>query len=405
MGSLIHNSYYRPRVFNARGTGSDCEIDRVQSIDITGTPNREKIEEVGRDGIVGYLEQIPDISVRISQLEYGELEFFQALTNGALTDASVTQNSFKTPFSDISIYQLDDDGTFKGTLWLPRLRVAGFGWNISDPKSKIERSFDLVGEDWITFQGANKYLIHKSATVASGEVTSAGGYDITLSDPSPVADPDDTDDYVLRVVRVRSGTSTELVHDTDYTDNASTLSITSAQIGDTYKYVYSAGSYISGSSYFVDNDSNDEGTLADQVTLEITDGNTAYRCQSASIDIRFDREDVFEIGNKNVVQRGLRDTTVTVTLDKFPEDFDYQAFIRGQGSTYGKLDLRKHTDEFEFDMKVYTDNDKGTFAFGFKSTDMRVTEIRNNAAVSGYSSIGITLEGKTFTLSETEGDI
>ncbi len=38
-------------------------------------------------------------------------------------------------------YLTDDAGTVLGSLWYPKLRVAGFSLNIADPDAKIERNF------------------------------------------------------------------------------------------------------------------------------------------------------------------------------------------------------------------------------------------------------------------------
>ena len=52
---MIRFSEYRPRICPILGNVDSAEIDRAQTIDPTATLNRDKVEEIGRDGAVGYL--------------------------------------------------------------------------------------------------------------------------------------------------------------------------------------------------------------------------------------------------------------------------------------------------------------------------------------------------------------
>ena len=66
---MIHSSYYKPRIFPFNGNVAPAEIDRAQAIDPTISLNREKIEEIGREGVVGYIKKTPSIAYRLTQLE------------------------------------------------------------------------------------------------------------------------------------------------------------------------------------------------------------------------------------------------------------------------------------------------------------------------------------------------
>ena len=121
---MINSSYYQPRIFPIKGDVAPAEIDRAQTIEPTATLNREKIEEIGRDGIVGYIKKSPTIAYRLTQYEYGNIELWQKLANtttkGASGQSAITLNDFKTPYFDICAYLTDDDGTFTGTIWYLR---------------------------------------------------------------------------------------------------------------------------------------------------------------------------------------------------------------------------------------------------------------------------------------------
>lgn len=401
---MILYTDYDPRIIPVFGDSDWDEIDRVQTLDKTGTINKIRVDEVGNDALVGYIDQPPTIGYRLTQLEYGSLTFWEKLVNKK-SQTSITLADFKTSAFDICAYLTDDGGTFKGTLWIPKLRTAGFSISVADPNSLLERSFDFAGEDWIHWQGNNKYLIYKECTVESGEVTKT----ITVSDPSAVQDPDfdsgDEDDYILRVVRVRSGTATELVAgtgDNEYSYSAPTLTIDSCETDDVIKYWYTAGSYIGSQTPFVANTSDLAGIHANSINISIESESTIYRLQGVTIDVRFDRQDLFELGNDNVVQRGVRNKTVTVTLGRIFEDATIEEVLRGKSADYGKLDLRKFGDELKVKVKVYSDRTHSTFKIGYCATKLAPSEIRGGTSVDNYVDYGNTMVGEALSIVNDE---
>ena len=398
---MIHSSDYKPRIFPVLGDVDPAEIDRAQAIDPTVSLNREKIEEIGRDGVVGYLRKSPTIGYRLTQLEYGNIEFWQKLINnegkGDTSEDPISINDFKTSYFDICAYLTDDDGTFKGTIWYPNLRTAGFSVAIGDPQANIERSFDFVGESAIIWQGDNKYLIFNKHIAGSG-----GDNEIDLSAKAPAEDPDNSGVYMLRVVRVRSGVSTELVETTDYSysDGTKKLTIVSISTGDIIKTWYTSAT--APDTLFTNNDADPEALVGDSASiyLYIPGGGSPqasdyiYRLQSVTIDVRFDREDQREIGNKDVVQRGISNTTVTVTLGRILESFTVEEVLRGEATGYGKIDVEKLTDQAVLIVKFFDDNTKSTFKYGIKATGLSATELRGGAGVNEYVRKDNTLEGE-----------
>lgn len=403
---MIHASNFKPRVFPYDGDVSDAEIDRAQAIDPTITLNREEVKEIGRDGVVGYLKRTPTVPYRLTQYEHGSFEFWRKLTNQADSVDTLDLNDFKTPMVDICGYLTDDDDTFLGTVWYPKLRTAGFSLSIGDPEAVVERSFDLVGEKAIVWQGNNKYVILHRKEMESGDT---GDVDIDLSSKAPVQDPDtpagDDSDYFIRILRVRSGVTSELVLTTDYTYVSGTqiLTVKNSVVGDVVKVYYTSGT--APTTQFTNNDSDPAGILADSVTVSLVVGGTVYKLQDISIDVTFDRADYKEIGNTEVIQRGITDKTVTVTLGRFLDDFTIEEALRGVSADYGKLDPQKFSDDIGIIVKIYEDNTKSTFKYGIKATGLSPTELRGGATVDEYARRENTLEGNTLTITADEGEL
>jgi len=415
---MIESSYYRPRIYPYVGAITPGNIDRAQSIDATVATNRDKIEEIGRDGVVGYLKNTPTNDYRLTQLEYGSLEFFQKIVGtavlGEIGETGIVLNDFKTPTFDIAGYLTDDDSSFTGTYWYPKMRTAGFSWNIGDPDAPIERTFDFVGENAVIFQGNNKYVIQLLDTSCSGTshtiaINSSGSWSTY---PAPVLDPDtpnsDNSDYFIRIVRTRSGTDSELVYTTDYTYDTGTKTITipASANNDDYKVYYTAGSYISGSIPFTVNDADDDAYVANSASIYLyvpasgkpTSADYLYRIQSVTVDVTFEREDFKEIGNKEVVLRGVNDKTVTVTLGRILEGFTIEEVMAGQAADYGKLDISEFGDDGALIVKFFSDSTKGTFKYGFIATGLTLTDLGAPAAINTYVNGDNTLEGEDLTI-------
>jgi len=411
---MINASSYKPRICPILGDVDSVEIDRAQAIDPTIALNREKVEEIGREEVVGYLKKSPTIGYRLTQLEYGSIEFWQKLVNssvkGANGEDAITLDDFKTPYFDICAYLTDDDGTFRGTYMYPALRASGFGLGIGDPQARIERTFDFVGESAIIWQGLNKYVIYGKHTCGSGDDNEI---DLSTSaSPTPAEDPDNAGIYMLRVVRVRAGVSTILALGTDYTyETAGILVITTVTTGDVIKYCYTSAD--APDVIFTPNDDDPSALLGDCASIYLyipasgkpSASDYVYRLQSITFDVKFDREDLREIGNKDVVQRGIKNSTVTANLGRILETFTIEEILRGEVAGYGKIDVEKLTDEVALIVKVFTDNTKTTFAYGFKMTKMSPTDLKGGATVAEYIKADNTLTGEDMIISADESII
>ena len=405
---MIHGSYYKPRIFPFNGDSAPAEIDRAQAIDPTISLNREKVEEIGNPNIVGYIKKTPTIGYRLTQLEYGNMEFYRKLTNKADSVLTLTLDDFKTPTFDICAYLTDDDTTFKGTIWYPKLRTSGFSVTIGDPDAIVERGFDFVGEKAVIWQGANKYFIYKEHTAASGSDD-----DIDLTAKAPVVDPDNAGKYMIRVLRVRAGVTTELDETTDwtYTDGTKILHIVSIVTSDIIKVYYTSAT--APDVQFTPNTTDPAGILADSCDIYVyipgsgkpSSADYMYRVQSATIDVSFDREDTKEIGNREVVKRGIRDKTVAVTLGRLLEEFTMEEVLRGVVPGYGKIDVEKFSDQVTVIIKIYEDNTKTTFKYGLKATGLTGSELRGGAGINAYVNKENALEGESLTITSDAGEL
>lgn len=405
---MIHSSFFRPRIYPVSGSADHAEIDRLQDLSGSATLNREKINEIGRDGTVDWKTGVPQISLSARQLEYGNMEFWRKLTGKSDGTTAITLADFKTPQFNIAGYKTDDDGSFLGTIWYPGLRTSGFGLNIGDPDALIERSFSMVGEDEFYLTDSNKYVIELKST-ASGTghqiVIGSGGF---ADYPDPVALPDSSgSEYFLAAYRDRSGTITKLVEGTDFTYNSGTTLISglSSQASDKFIFYYTAGSYITGGSVFTNNDTNIGGHVADSVSIYLNVSNYVYRLQSVSIDVSFDRQDLKEIGNSEVVQRGVRENTVRITLGRILETYTLEQILRGAAAGYGQYSVRNYQDDISLAIKIYSNKTKSTFELGYAFPNLAVTSADISVPTKDYVQKGTTLEGEEMTLSSVEATI
>jgi len=397
---MIHSTDYDPRVFPYKGTQDPNQIDRVQDMTVSATLNRAKIEEVGRDGIIDWKVGNPSLTLTLKQLEYGNIQFFRDLANTASTDTKIDFKDYETSQVDIAGYETDENSAFKSTVWYSNYRLSGFSVNIGNPDAIVERNFTLVGEEETVLQGDNKYLIVDKQTASGGSSES-----FTLDDPTPVLDPDNSGQYLFKVVRYNNSDSTteELKYEagagdpalgTDYyTYSGGTLKVhTSAD--DVIKSYYSAGSYVAGESTFTNNDSDAAALLAESCSVYLQSTNYIYRLQSVGVDVSFDRYDVREIGDKDVVQRGLRDVTCKITLGRILDQWTIEEVLRGEVSGYGKLDIREYTDELSLVIKIYSDDKKTVFRTGYKFTDLAPVGVDDGTPLNDYVTRGVTLEGE-----------
>jgi hypothetical protein len=405
---MIKSSKCYPRIIPIYGPGVPVDIDRAQTITPTGNLNREKVNEIGRVGTVGYIVKTPSITYNLSQLEYGNFEFWRKLANKADDVTTITQEDFTTSAFDYVQGLKDDNGTYEGTWFYPNLRTTGFELNISDPNATVQRTFNLVGEQALFLQSAAPYLISVDMTaVDSGDVTVDCSTRIPAIDPDASISASDAIKYIYRVVRNRDGVATLLLADSDYTYSTSThlVTIDDVEPDDMFRVWYASAT--APAALFTNNDSDPAGLNADVCSIYLyvpASGRPSaedylYRLQSAAITAAFTREDLKEIGNKDVVQRGIKETKLTVKLGNIMETMKMEEVLRGVSSTYTRLDVSKFSTDISLIVKVYADNTKETLKYGFKLDGLSPTNFDQSAQANEYAKSSSTLEGEQITIS------
>ena len=400
---MIHARMCKPRAFPWNGTRDPEQIDRLQSITGDLTLNSEKVYEIGRVGRLGFKKSTPSFAYSATQFEYGSMSFWYDLANkatpGSGDDRYIDLDDLVETQTDIAAFLTDDNTTFSGTIWFPGLRVNGFSINIADPDATIERSFDLVGEDYKMIDG--NYLSFEKAAV------SADGNKVVVLDPAPIQYA--AGDYIFRVLRVRAGAVAELeegsgTNQWEFTGPA-TVTVHNCLIGDLVKIYYpSATAY---TTTWTDNDSDSVLLLAEyaEIRLKVGTAERIYRLQSVGLDVAFDRADYKEIGNSEVVQRGVNNKTVTASLDRFSENFALEDLLAND-NTWPVIDPANFTDNIQLQILIYDNKaHTGAIKIGYLVTGMAPTTIGTSQDVEAYQKRTVKLESDCLTISDSIGDL
>jgi hypothetical protein len=408
---MIHTSFYRPNIIPNHGDTDRSEIDRLQDLTASVTLNRTKIKEIGRDGIVGWKTSIPTVTVNLRQLEHGSIEFWNQLANKAVANTVINLNDFKTAQSDILGYKTDDNGTFLGTVQYPKLRTSGFNINVGDPEANSELTFNMVGEDEYFWQNDNKYVIFLNDDTCIGiNHTIVIGTAPYANYPDPVLDPDTSATYIQKIIRLRAGIDTLLIEGTDYTYDNGTTTITftpgSTVAGDKYKVFYTAGVYITGEEPFVNNDADMSCLPAENLSIYMATNEYLYRLQSVAIDVTFERQDIKEIGNSEVVASGIKTKTVTVTLGRILETFTIEEILLGKtGLDWGKINPRNFADDITLIVKCYSDRTKTQFKMGYKITNLSPTSLNAGVPLDDYATRQAVMEAEEMIITNDENEL
>jgi len=390
---MIHAKMCKPRAFPWNNDRDPEQIDRLQNITGNQTLNREKVYEIGRVGRLGFKKSTPSFAYTATQFEYGSMAFWYDLANkedpasGGL-DNSIDLDDLVETQTDIAAFLTDDNTTFRGTIWFPNLRVNGFSVNIADPDATIERKFDLVGEDYKMLDG--NYLAFQKATAAGASTV------IVLN---PVSVQYALGDYIFRVLRVRSGVVSELVETIDWTFAApATVTVTGGVNGDIIKVYYEAAT---GATNWTDNDADPDLLLAEyaEIRLKVGVSTRIYRLQSVGIDVKFDRADYKEIGNSEVVQRGVNNKTVTISLDRFAENFALED-IFASDTTYPYINPRDFAEDIQMQVLIYKEKEHTNFKIGYLVTGLSPTTIGMTQDVEAYQKRTAALESDNLKISD-----
>ena len=402
---MIHSKYCKPRVFPWNNDRTPEQIDRCQELGGDLSLNREKTYEIGRDGVLGYNKNTPSLSLSLRQYEFGSMAFWYDLANfetpASGADHYIDLDDIKTTQCDIAAFLTDDSNTFVGSIWLPKLRVNGFSLNIGDPDAILERNFDLIGEDYKLLDG--KYFAFQKATAGA-----PGALTMTLS---PVAVEWASGDYVFRVLRVRAGVVSELLEDTvvayandTWRYSAGDVIVQSCLTSDIVKVYYESSTAYA--TTWTDNNVDSDFLKAEacEIYMKVGTGTRIYKLQTVGIDVSFERTDYKEIGNSEVVQRGVKSKTVAISLDRFAEDQILEDILAGD-TTYPYIDPRDFSETIQVMVKVFSDKTHTTFKMGYLMSNATPTSVNFSQPIEDYHKRTSTLECDNLKISNEESEI
>jgi hypothetical protein len=410
---INHSSSIKPRVYPWNDATSPIDVDRALNLSGGVTQPSENVYELGRLAKVCTDLKILEEKCTLSQLEYGEVDFYLALANKAsLPSGGLELSDFDDALVDIiSVIKDKFAGTVEQTMWLPKLSLNSLSFNIANADSRIERSVDLGGDFFKILKNNNKIYMQKIYTVPSGYSTSA--WTQVISDPAPVVDPNVASKYIQRVLRVRSGVTTELELTTDYTwtNGTTTLTVLSATSGDVLKVVYTAASFGTGGDYTSLNDVDLCYINADSVTVTIESaaggGEVELdRLTAFNITATLNRISEAVIGLEEKILKNVESYDVKVTLDGRVKNAPIEDVLMGHaGVSWGIIDPTLFKTDLIVRVKVYEDATKTTFKIGYKSTGLSFSDDTMDVAANAFATKGINLSSDNLLISDVEADI
>ena len=411
MNEIRHASATKPRVYPWNAATLPIDIDRVQAISGGVNQPQELVYEIGRLDKVCTDLKILEEKCSLTQLEYGEVDFYLALANKAtLPSGGLQLSDFDDSLVDIiSVGKDKFGGTMEQTLWLPKLSLNSLAFNIANADARIERTFDLGGDFFKILKSTNKIYMQKIVTVPSGY--SAAPYAISLADPVPAVDPNVAGKYIQRILRVRSGVTTELELTTDYTFSApSSLSILLATSGDVLKIVYTAASFGTGGDYTSLNDADLCYINADSVKVTLQSGVGTEveldRLTSLSLTATLNRISEAVIGLNEKLLKNVQTYDVKVALNGRVKDATIEEVLMGQaGNNWGIIDPNEFKTDLVLRVYVYEDATKTTFKLGYKVTGLAFTDTTEDGKANDFWTDAINLSSDNMLISSVEVDI
>lgn len=410
--AIRHASATKPIIYSWDAAVSEQNLDRVQSFGFGNTQPFEMLYEEGRLDKMYVDLDIPETSLSVTQLEHDTLNSYLMFANkSVLPSGGLQLSDFSSSFIDvISVGKGEYGGTLEQTLWLPKLTLDSLTIGIADANARLERSFEFSGDDYRIARYGNKYVIIAPTTVGSGYATS--NFDIVLSDPVPVENPNISGRYMYLVTRKRGSTITELTVDTDYTYNHynNTLTILSATTADIYQVYYTAGASPAGDPT-VENDTDSYRIKADSVTVTLESADQGVvveldKLTALNIACTLNRIDEAVIGKKAKELKEVENYTVNLTLDGRVKNSTLEEVLMGKaGLDWSLVDVDHFATDLVMRMKVYEDSTKTTFLHGYKITGLFYSDGTRDVNANEFWTKGVTLQSDELLISDVLADI
>ena len=410
---MLHSKMVKPRYFPWNSARVPAQINRLQEITGDLALNRDKEYEIGREEILDYRKKTPSFTGKLRQFENGDMSFFYDLANkatpGSGEDHFIELDDLKATYGDIAAYLTDDSTTFTGSILFPKLRIAGMTLNIADPDAILERNFSVVGESYkILPENYYAYATKTVGGLGSGITADTIHFGATGEAPVPVLYA--ASKYIMRVLRVRASVVTEYTVGVSpaadtyaYVDGTKILTVQSVQIGDIIKVYYEAATAYA--TLWTD-DTETTILLAEyaEIYIKFTAANRIYRLQTVGIDCSFERTDYKEIGNNQVVQTGVKSSSVKISLDRYTEGFSLEDILASD-TTYPYVDPEEMADDIQIQVKIFADKAHTTFKIGYLMDEVSPTALGTAQGVQEYLKNTYSLETDNLRISDTESEI
>lgn len=408
---IRHARAYSPWFIPNKG-GTPDDLHGITNIGGAGASvDREDIFVVGRKTKCGTDQDTPESTVPITQLERGTIDGYLLLSNLSAEPAGgITLDDFSNSLVDVALYGRDSfNGVLESTVWFPKTAISTLGIDIADPEARIERSFDMEGDDELNLTDANKLLIHRTATSA---VTGAFVITGAILDPTPIVDPNNAGIFILRVDQTRAGVTTTLKEVTDYTydDILNTLTILASVTGDVYNVYYTAGDFgIPGDPTTPDNEAVCF-LKAENVTVLIQDATSPQievDClTSLSINATLNRIDESCLGSSERLLREISDTPVTIGLSGRVKKSQIQkALMNKLGTTHGIQSVKLYKDDVKVTVKIYSDATKTTFLLGYQVGNLAFDDSSLDVTANDFATLDINLGSDELLITAVEANL
>jgi hypothetical protein len=157
---------------------------------------------------------------------------------------------------------------------------------------------------------------------------------------------------------------------------------------------------------WTDNDVDPACLLAQYAEIRIKVGTDTriYRLQTVGIDVAFDRADYKEIGNSEVVQYGINDKTVTVSLNRFSENFALEDILASD-TTYPYIDPRDFAENIQLQVLIYGEKEHTNFQIGYLITGLSPTTIGTSQDIQAYNQRTVALESDNLRISDNISEL
>jgi hypothetical protein len=408
--AIRHASAFKPISVAERAAISIDNWDRAQTFSVSVNQPQENLYEIGRLAKMVTDKEKLEVSVSITQFEYGTLDSFLQLAGlTAMPSGGLTLSDFDSARTDfINPGKTEFGGTLEQTIWCERLSVDSIGLNINADE-RLERTFELSGNFCKIARGDNKCVIFKSFDIGSGV---SGEETLDVSDPAPVVNPNKAGEYILKVFRIRDGVATELEVTTDYTysDAAEEITILAAEEDDHIRVWYTAATYGSAGDPQALNDVDDYFLGAENVSVFVDDGTNdpieLDKLTALSLSATLNRITEGAIGSNEDIFNDVENYEVTVGLDGFTKNYPIQEALMTQaGQSWGIIDYNQ-LNPVTVLIKVFETADKDTFKIGFKIENCEFSDDSPaDYTANEFGSSSVSLTSDNLTISTTESDI